>query len=150
MTKPWGRVGQLRREGPGPLHAASRHGHALAPTTCTKGMQCLRTVACWMHRLATAAWPCQHSRIGRGVRAFRDPERRLPVSLPGCDPESTCSWEVPSSSEHEAAISFANRGKRCACASREPLYCGAETACWWELTALARHAHPSVMVMAGE
>jgi hypothetical protein len=32
--------------------------------------------------------------------------------------------------------------------SREPSFCNAETACWWELTALAAHAHPSVMAMA--
>lgn len=31
---------------------------------------------------------------------------------------------------------------------REPLYCGAEAACWWEVAALARHAHPSVVAMA--
>eukprot|EP00955_Chlamydomonas_euryale_P044923 353000-Chlamydomonas_euryale.AAC.27 len=31
---------------------------------------------------------------------------------------------------------------------REPLYCAAERACWWELTSLASHAHPSVSAMA--
>ena len=31
---------------------------------------------------------------------------------------------------------------------REPLYCNAERACWWELTSLASHAHPSVAAMA--
>lgn len=32
--------------------------------------------------------------------------------------------------------------------SREPSFCHAETACWWELTSLAAHAHPSVAAMA--
>ncbi|KAF5834970.1 CBF/Mak21 family-domain-containing protein [Dunaliella salina] len=31
---------------------------------------------------------------------------------------------------------------------REPLYAMAERACWWELLALAAHAHPSVAAMA--
>ena len=31
---------------------------------------------------------------------------------------------------------------------REPLYCGADSSCWWELAALAAHAHPSVTAMA--
>ncbi|GIL62556.1 hypothetical protein Vafri_16644, partial [Volvox africanus] len=32
---------------------------------------------------------------------------------------------------------------------REPLYANADRSCWWELTALAAHAHPSVAAMAG-
>lgn len=32
---------------------------------------------------------------------------------------------------------------------REPAHCSAETSCWWELDALAKHAHPSVTAMAG-
>eukprot|EP01023_Acetabularia_acetabulum_P059807 TRINITY_DN7190_c0_g1_i2.p1 TRINITY_DN7190_c0_g1~~TRINITY_DN7190_c0_g1_i2.p1 ORF type:complete len:1104 (+),score=203.09 TRINITY_DN7190_c0_g1_i2:85-3396(+) len=31
---------------------------------------------------------------------------------------------------------------------REPLYCGAQTACWWELCVLAAHSHPTVSVWA--
>lgn len=31
---------------------------------------------------------------------------------------------------------------------REPLYCNADGACWWELVSLASHAHPSVAAMA--
>ncbi|KAL3528550.1 hypothetical protein ACH5RR_007872 [Cinchona calisaya] len=31
---------------------------------------------------------------------------------------------------------------------REPLYCNADHASWWELTVLASHAHPSVSTMA--
>ncbi|KAH7422635.1 hypothetical protein KP509_12G018100 [Ceratopteris richardii] len=31
---------------------------------------------------------------------------------------------------------------------RDPCFCNADQACWWELTALASHAHPSVAVMA--
>ncbi|MCO5553080.1 hypothetical protein L7F22_006601 [Adiantum nelumboides] len=31
---------------------------------------------------------------------------------------------------------------------RDPSYCNADQACWWELTALASHAHPSVAAMA--
>eukprot|EP01018_Ginkgo_biloba_P027937 Gb_38493 [translate_table: standard] len=31
---------------------------------------------------------------------------------------------------------------------REPAYCNADRACWWELTALASHVHPSVATMA--
>ncbi len=31
---------------------------------------------------------------------------------------------------------------------REPAFCGAERSAWWELTALAAHAHPSVAAMA--
>ncbi|GLI62277.1 hypothetical protein VaNZ11_004885, partial [Volvox africanus] len=31
---------------------------------------------------------------------------------------------------------------------REPLYANADRSCWWELTALAAHAHPSVAAMA--
>ncbi len=31
---------------------------------------------------------------------------------------------------------------------REPLYANAHRSCWWELTALAQHAHPSVAAMA--
>ncbi|MEW5300806.1 MAG: hypothetical protein WDW36_003711 [Sanguina aurantia] len=31
---------------------------------------------------------------------------------------------------------------------REPLYCGGERCCWWELTALASHVQPSVAAMA--
>ncbi|GFR50755.1 hypothetical protein Agub_g13022, partial [Astrephomene gubernaculifera] len=31
---------------------------------------------------------------------------------------------------------------------REPLYANADRSCWWELTALASHAHPSVAAMA--
>mmetsp|Transcript_8714 Transcript_8714/g.18540 ORF Transcript_8714/g.18540 Transcript_8714/m.18540 type:complete len:1163 (-) Transcript_8714:938-4426(-) len=31
---------------------------------------------------------------------------------------------------------------------REPLYCNAERACFWELASLASHAHPSVSAMA--
>ncbi|KXZ46949.1 hypothetical protein GPECTOR_39g443 [Gonium pectorale] len=31
---------------------------------------------------------------------------------------------------------------------REPLYANADRSCWWELTALAAHAHPSVSAMA--
>lgn len=30
----------------------------------------------------------------------------------------------------------------------EPLYANADRSCWWELTALAAHAHPSVAAMA--
>lgn len=33
-------------------------------------------------------------------------------------------------------------------ARREGLYCGAESSCWWEVAALAAHAHPSVTAMA--
>ena len=33
-------------------------------------------------------------------------------------------------------------------ARREPGFCGAERAAWWELTLLAAHAHPSVAAMA--
>ncbi|KAH9305569.1 hypothetical protein KI387_009973, partial [Taxus chinensis] len=31
---------------------------------------------------------------------------------------------------------------------REPAYCNADRACWWELTALTSHVHPSVATMA--
>ena len=31
---------------------------------------------------------------------------------------------------------------------REPLFARAERACWWELLALASHAHPSVAAMS--
>eukprot|EP00252_Welwitschia_mirabilis_P019006 TRINITY_DN4287_c0_g1_i1.p1 TRINITY_DN4287_c0_g1~~TRINITY_DN4287_c0_g1_i1.p1 ORF type:complete len:1060 (-),score=290.87 TRINITY_DN4287_c0_g1_i1:464-3643(-) len=31
---------------------------------------------------------------------------------------------------------------------REPAFCNADSACWWELTTLAAHVHPSVAVMA--
>ncbi|KAI5063062.1 hypothetical protein GOP47_0021609 [Adiantum capillus-veneris] len=31
---------------------------------------------------------------------------------------------------------------------RDPSFCNADRACWWELTALASHAHPSVAAMA--
>ncbi|KAG6543422.1 hypothetical protein Mapa_015092 [Marchantia paleacea] len=32
--------------------------------------------------------------------------------------------------------------------ARDPLYCQAHRACWWELTVLAKHVHPSVAAMA--
>ncbi|GBG69517.1 hypothetical protein CBR_g4353 [Chara braunii] len=31
---------------------------------------------------------------------------------------------------------------------REPAFCNADRACWWELSALAKHAHPAVAAMA--
>eukprot|EP00803_Ostreobium_quekettii_P011125 evm.model.scf_2095.2 EVM.evm.TU.scf_2095.2 scf_2095:4356-12404(-) len=33
-------------------------------------------------------------------------------------------------------------------AKREPLYCGADRCCWWELCVLASHGHPTVSRMA--
>jgi CBF/Mak21 family len=49
---------------------------------------------------------------------------------------ATCNWRL--------ALISRRRTARC----REPLYCAAETACWWEVGLLAQHVHPSVVAMA--
>ena len=104
--------------------AASRPGRHPAPTTCTKGV-----APAWLQLWNGAVEP-----------AFSSWRLRAPV--PGCPLCRICTCGYHGQLAAQTIISW-----RCT-ARREPLYCAAETACWWEVALLTQHVHPSVVAMA--
>ncbi|KAG1665926.1 hypothetical protein FOA52_004515 [Chlamydomonas sp. UWO 241] len=65
--------------------------------------------------------------------AARPASGGAPSKAPASSAKATDAW--PAEDEYDMA-------------KREPLFANADRACWWELTSLASHAHPSVSAMA--
>ena len=100
--------------------------------------------------------PTRHCRAGAAV----DLRCCGLASFPRC-PEEDARWDSvapPVEDSGEELARPASEGSRPSTegafkptydiSKREPAFCGAETACLWELSALSNHVHPSVSAMA--